>query len=330
MTVLITGAGGFLGRNVAPALAARGYSVRGLFRATPSAALRGACLEVAVGDIRDASAMGHALKGCDACVHAAAAVSLWPSHTATARQVTVGGTRTLLAAAAAAGVARVVHVGSASSFGFGSRSRPGTEQSPYRGRRYRLEYADYKYAAQVVATRYAAAGLPVVTVAPTFMLGAFDTHFGGSRLLLQVAGAPVVAGTSLVPCPPGGRNFVAVADAAEGVCNALERGVPGRSYILGHRNLRYRELVALMSQVLGRRATTVALPATLVRVAGALGSGIAAATGRAPALSTAMARAACDHHFYSAARAVTELGLPQTPIEHAIAAAWRWLQDGAR
>ena len=240
--------------------------------------------------------------------------------------MTVDGTETLLAAAASTG-ARVVHVGSASSFGFGNRSRPGSEDTPYRGHGYRLGYLDYKHAAQRVASRCAARGQHVVIVAPTFMLGAHDTHLGGSRLVLQVARAPAIGGGVIIPCPPGGRNFVSVDDVAAGVCGALDHGEPGRAYLLGHRNLRYRELVALIGRAVGRRVATVALPRGMVRVAGNVGSAASLLTGRAPALSAAAARAACHDHFYTAERAVRELGLPQTPLERAIEVAWRWLRD---
>ena len=129
MRVLLTGAGGFLGRNVAPALAERGYQVRGLFRAEPQRHLHGACSEFSVADIRDRAQVVAALDGCDACVHAAAAVSLLPSYSSAARQVTVGGTDTLLRATDVVGRQRIIHIGSASSFGFGTKSRPGTEES---------------------------------------------------------------------------------------------------------------------------------------------------------------------------------------------------------
>ena len=278
-------------------------------------------------DIRDRAQVVAALDGCDACVHAAAAVSLLPSYSSAARQVTVGGTDTLLRATDVVGRQRIIHIGSASSFGFGTKSRPGTEESAYRGRRYRLGYADYKDAAQQVAARHAANGSPVVLVTPTFMLGPLDTHLGGSRLVLQVARAPRVGFRSVIPCPPGGRNFVAVSDVADGICRALELGEPGRAYLLGHRNLRYTELMATIGEVIGLATYTFALPRNLMRAVGAVGSATGVASRRTPRISVAVAGAACDDHYYSAARAVRELVLPQTPLERAIEASWRWLQD---
>ena len=186
-----------------------------------------------------------------------------------------------------------MHVGSASTFGYGSRQRPGDEQSPYRGRHCCLGHLNYKRAAHQVAARHATRGAPVVMVAPTFIFGALDTHYGSSQLLIQFARAAVV------PCPPGGKNFVFVEDVAAAICNALTSGEPGESYILGHRNPTYRRLVELIAEVIGRPRVTVALPPALVRTAGAVGSAYGVVTQRPPALNSAMARVATGGHYYS-------------------------------
>jgi len=112
MKIGVIGATGVLGRNVVPRLLVKGHDVRAIVRreaAIPRFAAIGA--ETAVSDIFDTDALARALDGCDAAINVATAVprpgtpSEWDENT----KVRVDGTRSFLAAAAAAGVGRVVH-----------------------------------------------------------------------------------------------------------------------------------------------------------------------------------------------------------------------------
>lgn len=66
-------------------------------------------------DIRDSAALTRAMTGCDVVIHAAAAL---PSYSAAEIQsIDVDGTRSVLSAAASAGVGRIVHVSSTAVYG---------------------------------------------------------------------------------------------------------------------------------------------------------------------------------------------------------------------
>lgn len=109
-TVLVTGGSGFVGRTLVPVLLQAGHKVRVLARSESAAKpLRELSVEVANGDITDASTLGKACEGVDAVVHLAAYVRDWGSRDDFYR-VNVEGTRKLLAAAKAAGVRRFIHV----------------------------------------------------------------------------------------------------------------------------------------------------------------------------------------------------------------------------
>ncbi|EFK97175.1 NAD-dependent epimerase/dehydratase, partial [sediment metagenome] len=100
----------------------------------------------------------------------------------------------------------------------------------------------------------------------------------------------------------------------------------GESYIAGHRNLCYAELLAVIAEVLGVPPPRRRLPRAVVLLAGLGGSAFGRLTGRTPALSYPMARISCDGHYYSPAKAVRELGLPQTPVHQAIEDALQWFR----
>jgi UDP-glucose 4-epimerase len=120
-TYLVTGGAGFIGSNLARALVARGETVRVLdnFATGREVNLAGVKdkLTIVRGDIRDASAVEHAIKGCDYVLHQAALPSVprsieYPLET---NDVNVNGTLVLLQAARAAGVRRVVFAASAAA-----------------------------------------------------------------------------------------------------------------------------------------------------------------------------------------------------------------------
>jgi nucleoside-diphosphate-sugar epimerase len=114
MRVLVTGGAGFLGINLVRSLLARGDEVVSLDREPFDYPERPRIKEER-GDIRNRADVDRATVGCDMVVHAAAALPLYPPreiHT-----IDVDGTRTVLEAARAAKVKRVVHISSTAVYG---------------------------------------------------------------------------------------------------------------------------------------------------------------------------------------------------------------------
>lgn len=113
--VAVTGASGFVGRAVVRRLARAGFEVVALVR-VPGAKIEAASRTVAVGDLRAPTRLAAALSGCDAVVHLAAWVHRMgvdgEAALAEAREVNVGGTQNVAAAAIEAGVRRVVYMSS--------------------------------------------------------------------------------------------------------------------------------------------------------------------------------------------------------------------------
>ena len=108
MTVLVTGATGFIGGHLAQRLVAEGERVRCLVRATSDTSLLDQLdVELVVGDLTDAASLAGVADGCEAVVHCGALVSDWAT-TAEIAAINVTGTHNLLAAASA--TARFVHV----------------------------------------------------------------------------------------------------------------------------------------------------------------------------------------------------------------------------
>ncbi len=97
MNVLVTGATGFVGANVARLLVAEGYRVRILARPASSlTALEGCAVEVVRGDILEPDSVARAIQGCAQVFHVAADYRLWAKDPSEIYRNNVDGTRTML------------------------------------------------------------------------------------------------------------------------------------------------------------------------------------------------------------------------------------------
>jgi len=326
LKVLVTGAGSLLGGNLVRLLLENGFTVRALVdpRHEP-ANLDGLQIEKVPGDTLDPESTQDALSGIQAVFHCAYATVLMPPRAGWIQAVNYQGTQNLLMSMSRAGVEDLVHVGSASSFGFGTMDEPGTEESPYAGEQFRLACFDSMRRAQELVELYSQDGrIRGVIVNPTFMVGLYDPGDSPGREYLDyIKSRPG-------RYPSGGLNLIGAADAAAGVLKALGRGKHGRCYILGNHNIDHRELSGRFANALG-----VPRPIGLMGDREVLGRGLAGTlfgrlSGRKPAFSIETARLARTTFYYSSARAVSELDLPQSPLDTVIEDACRWYADKRR
>lgn len=116
MKALVTGSAAFIGSNVVRALLAEGHDVRALHLPNEDTRnLRGLDVERASGDVTSLDSMRTAMRGRDVVFHLAAVYALWTKDAGVMQRVNVEGTRTVLEAARAEGVRRVVHTSSETS-----------------------------------------------------------------------------------------------------------------------------------------------------------------------------------------------------------------------
>jgi nucleoside-diphosphate-sugar epimerase len=174
--VLITGATGFIGRNVVKANLAKGNRVRALVLPGDAGetGLRQQGVEVVNGDIRDYEAVRRAVGSVDIIFHAAAIVTDWAPKKLF-RDVTVGGAENICRAAVEAKVSRLVDISTCDVFGT-DESKVMDESMPlqYWGE----PYADSKIDAEKVMRRYhEEQGLPLTMVYPLWVFGEGDQTF---------------------------------------------------------------------------------------------------------------------------------------------------------
>lgn len=259
-TVLVTGASGFLGRAVVRGLLADGYAVRTLQR-TPS---RTEGATDVLGSVTDPDVVARAVSGVDAVVHLAAKVSL-AGDPADFERVNVGGTRTLLDAAQAAGVARVVHVSSPSVAHHGD-SIVGDDAGPADPALARGDYARTKAAAELLALARDGAAMRVVAVRPHLVWGPGDTQLVARVVERARAGRlPLLGhGAALV-------DSTYVDNAASAIVAALAAvdDVHGQAYVVTNGEPRpVAELLAGICRAAGVEPPRWSVPASVARAAG--------------------------------------------------------------
>jgi len=319
MNVLVTGATGFVGANLARLLVAEGYRVRVLARPASSLrALEGCAAEVVRGDILEAGSVARAIRGCAQVFHVAADYRLWAKDPGEIYRNNVEGTRTVLEACAQAHVGRVIYTSSVGTLGL-PRDGLGTETTPVSLRDMIGFYKRSKFLAERVAEEYAGRGLPVVIVNPSNPIGPWEVKPTptGQMILDYLLGR-------MFATLDTGLNLIHVADVARGHLLAAQRGRVGERYILGCQNHSLTEIFDVLERITGIRAPRVRVPHALVYLVALVTEGAARATGRPPRVPLTGVRMARKHMYFSAEKAVRELGLPQTPVEQALREAVDW------
>lgn len=321
MKIFLTGGDGLLGSNLVRVLLSQGHQLRVLVQPNrQTITLDGLNIERIQGDLLDFPSLKKAAGNAEAIFHIAASTSLWPSRNEMVNRINIEGTQNILKLASELPLTKLIYVGTANSFNYGTKEQPGVEDSPYVCGKYGLDYMDSKYKAQLLVLEAAKKGIPAVVVNPTFMLGAYDS--------LPSSGKMVVAlyKRQLPGFAPGGKNYICVKDAAIGIANALMKGRVGECYIIGNKNLSYHEAFSLICRALNVKSPKIAFSKNVMLTYGKLGMWMFKLTGKPPIVSYPMAKIACDGHYFSAAKAIKELNLPQSPIEEGVIDCFDWLK----
>jgi dihydroflavonol-4-reductase len=323
MTSLVTGGTGFVGAHVARALLAQGDGVRCLVRsASRRDNLAGLDVQIVEGDLCVAATLRDAVAGCRRVFHCAADYRLFTRHPEELYRSNVEGTRNLLRAAGEAGVERVVYTSSVGALGLTKDGSPADESTRVSLDRMIGHYKRSKYLAERVAEEAAAEGVPVVIVNPSTPVGELDikpTPTGKMIVDFLNRRMPAYVDTGL--------NLVDVRDVAQGHLLAAERGQVGEKYILGNRDLTLRDIFGLLSRLTGLPAPRWRVPHLLPLVAAAIDTGLARILEREPRISLESVRMSRYRMFFSSAKAVEELGLPQSSVEGALERAVEWFRS---
>lgn len=314
MRIFLTGGTGFIGGEVARQLRARGDDVRALVR-TPSKAaeLEAQGCELVQGDLSDEAALVRACQGRDAVVHCAAVyeVGIPDSRRDELVDANVRGTERVLGAALTAGLDRAVYVSTVAVFGDtgGHVAHEGWSRT---AARFTSVYEETKVCAHKRAQEIGARGLPLVTVQPGVVYGPGDPSTFG-ELLGQLLDGKLPA----LPFPDLGVTPVHRDDVAAGILLALDKGVPGESYVLAGEPLRVRTLVDELAALAGRKPPR-AVPTLLLRALAPAGRLVGPPLGFPPNLRELIRSSDGVTFWASSDKARDELGWESRPLREGL------------
>ena len=328
MNCFVTGASGFIGSNLVRELLARGQQVKALVRPNSDLrALAGLEFERVTGDVTDRELLKREIKDCEWCFHVAASYHLWLRNYKPMYAANVEGTRNVIEAAGKALCHRIVYTSTVGCVGLPKISQgvltPADEFSTVSAAQLTNHYKRSKWMAEEIAADFARKGFPVVIVNPTAPVGPRDvkpTPTGQVIVDFLNRRLPAYLDTGL--------NWVHVRDVAIGHILAAEKGLVGQRFILGNKdgNWTMEQTLAALEEITGIPAPKMKIPHWVATVAAHVNEGISFFTKKPPKAPLAGVRMAKEKMWFNPAKAIRELGLPQTPPKQAFADAVQWFR----
>ena len=318
----VTGATGFIGRNLLMALSQRNWTIHALVRDKDSrkakqiADIPGVFL--VAGDIRIAHSLVRLVPpNVDVVFHCAADTSTWSGHKLRQSDINVEGTRNIIYATYEAKAQVLVHVSTAAVYGQ-QKTQPYTEAAPKLGMRCSSNYVRSKLEAENIVIRAVERGLDAVIVNPGQVLGRFDTTNWAS--LIRMTDNQTLPGI-----PPGSGCFAEAGAVVQAMIRAAEVGKKGENYLLGGPHASFEDVVQIIAQELGKEPPAKVIPPWMLRGIGQWNTLKARLTRKEPAGMTQDAAwfVSRDDHFTSD-KAIKELGYAPPTLKMAVKTAIAW------
>lgn len=323
--VLVTGATGFIGNHVTRLCLEKGDEVRVMVMpGEDRSPLDGLDVEYVEGNLLDPQSLERAVQGIEQLYHLAALFAIWTKDPDLHYKINVDGAESILRAAMAAGVEKVVYTSSIAAIGIPGNRQYATEETRFNSWPWASDYILSKFISHQMVKGLVSEGLPATMVMPGLPFGP------GDRM-------PTPTGTMILRTLKGQmKNYwdggvcpVDVRDVAVGHVLAMEKGRIGESYILANReaNMTHKEFLSLIGEIAGvdNVATTEVSGKVMLRVA-RLVEAWSKITGKAPMTTYKNTLYVLQHCYVDPGKAIEELGLPQTPIETAVRDSVEWFR----
>jgi dihydroflavonol-4-reductase len=320
---IVTGGAGFIGSHLVLLLVERGERVRVVERPGADTGHLPSSVDVVRADIRDREAVTRALDGARVVYHLAANPNLWVRDRAEFDAVNHRGTIHVLEAARAAGAERILHTSTESILTRAKATGPIAEDVEIELRDAVGPYCRSKLKAENEAMARAREGWPIVVANPTMPVGPGDRGMSPpSRLIRDFCLGKLPA---RMDCT---LNLIDVRDVAEGLIRVMDRGRPGRRYLLGGENLTLLGLLGILAELTG-------VPIPRWRVPYPVGLAVAAlsefwadhVSGQTPKATLTGVRLTRRTMHFDATKSLDELDLRPRDVRESLADAVDWLRS---
>jgi nucleoside-diphosphate-sugar epimerase len=321
---LITGGGGFLGRNIALRLLESGHQVRSLSR-SHHVELEALKIEQHQGDIADPDAVEKAVDGCDAVFHTAALAGAWGPWR-NYFKTNVLGTRHIIDACREQGAKYLIHTSTPSVVFDGQDMENADESAPY-ARHFEAHYPRSKAVAEKAVLEANGPELRTVALRPHLIWGPGDTNLLPRILARYDAGKLRHIGKQQYSIAP-----TYIDDAAQSQVLALEALIQapssdsapcGRPYfITSGETISVQSMIDRLLVACGRQALKRRVPLRVALIAGgALEAGyLLTRRSQEPPLTRWVVRELASSHWFDLGNAERDLGYrPAVPIDRGMA-----------
>jgi len=309
MKVFVTGASGFIGSQLVPRLINSGHAVTTFGRSRPTySGIDNSAFTHVEGDITDKDKVFEAMSGADQVFHMAGLISYRKADRPRQYQVNVVGTANVMEAALKHGVKRVIHTSSIAGMGIPQPGTVGDENLEYNLNGLGLNYCDTKHQAELEVFKFCKQGLPALMLCPGIIFGEGDTHPHHHTIFA------IIAKGNMIGCPEGGVTFSDIDDVVEAHINAMTKGRPGERYVLGSANLTYLDAAKTFCSVLHSKPPKLIIPGFILIALGNICEFIFPLLGKRPPLTRQIAWLSQRKIFFSADKAIAEIGIKQTPF----------------
>ena len=240
--VLVTGAAGLLGKELIRQLLEKGFQVIALYHHQiikeytdhPN-------VKLVQGDILDTFHLEQIMLGVQDVYHCAALVSFDPKDTRQLFRINIEGTESVVNAAIAAGIRKLVYVSSVAAMGRIRNNETITEEMQWSEKTSNSNYGKSKYLAEMEVWRGIGEGLNAVIVNPTIILGG-DSWEGGSSAIFKTAYEEFPWYTE------GISGFVSAKDVVRAMILLMNSDISAERFILNGSNASYRDVFSMIAE----------------------------------------------------------------------------------
>lgn len=329
---LVTGAAGFLGSTVCRQLLERGERVRAFVLPNDKAMKYISDeAEIAEGDLTDKASLHRFFNvkpGTDIhVIHCASIVTVNPDFNQKVMDVNVGGTQNIVDfCLETPGFRKLVYVSSTGAIPELPKGKKITEVDHFEPaatpNKVRGCYSQSKaLATQVVLDAVHNRGLNACVVHPSGILGPEDFAVGETTgVLIQIINGEMGAGID------GSFNLCDVRDLARGCIQAMERGRSGECYILGNREVRFRDFSKMISREAGVSPVRMFLPCSMANLLARFLEAQARKKGTRPLMTTFSVYNLSRNNDFDSTKAEKELGYTTRSYEETIHDEIVWLK----
>jgi len=238
MKVFVTGATGFVGKHLMAEMHRRGHEIIALVRRPGQMQ----AVQEIIGDITQSQILDpDCLTGCDAAIHLVAIIREFPASGITFQKIHVEGTKNVLEACPKAGIKRFLHM---SALGADPDS-----------------HVAYLRTKALMEEMVKASGLDWTIFRPAVILGRGGELMGTLQKLAALPLTPLMGDGSFIMEP------VAVSTVVQAFVNALEKPETiGKTFELRGEAITYRDLLAGIAQLQGRKARFISVPLSLIQL----------------------------------------------------------------